>query len=105
VFNRIHCCICRCYYFKYKSQQKPHIAHVSAVDIAVKNNRNFTVAIFLTTVTIIIVGKGIKRNAFPVEDSLSKKAKSEKEIVYRRKDKIYTRLDISKMILETIHGT
>jgi hypothetical protein len=62
------------------------------------------VAIFLTTATATMVGKGTKRNAFPVEDSPSKKAKSEKEIVYRKKDKTYTRSDISKMTLETIHG-
>jgi hypothetical protein len=62
------------------------------------------VAIFLTTATATMVGKGTKRNASPVEDSLSKKAKSEKEIVYRRKDKTYTRSDVSKMTLETIHG-
>jgi hypothetical protein len=62
------------------------------------------VAIFLTTATATMIGKGIKKNAFLVEDFPSKKAKSEKEIIYRRKDKTYTRSDISKMTLETIHG-
>jgi hypothetical protein len=62
------------------------------------------VAIFLTTATATMVGKKTKRNAFLIEDSPSKKAKSEKEIIYRRKDKTYTRSDVSKMTLETIHG-
>jgi hypothetical protein len=51
-----------------------------------------------------MVGKGTKKNASLVENSSSKKAKSEKEIVYRRKDKTYTRSNVSKMTLETIHG-
>jgi hypothetical protein len=55
------------------------------------------VAIFLTTAIATMVGKETKRNAFLVEDFLSKKAKSEKEIVYGRKDKTYTRSDVSKM--------
>jgi hypothetical protein len=62
------------------------------------------VVIFLTTVTATMVDKGTKRNASLIKDSLSKKAKSEKEIVYRRKNKTYTRSDVSKMTLETIHG-
>jgi hypothetical protein len=72
-------------------------------EISLKISCGF-VAIFLTTATATMVGKGTKRNASPVEDSPSKKAKGEKEIVYRRKDKTYTRSDVSKMTLETIHG-
>jgi hypothetical protein len=62
------------------------------------------VVIFLTTATAIMIGKGTKRNASSIEDFPSKKAKSEKDIVYRRKYKTYTRSDVSKMTLETIYG-
>jgi hypothetical protein len=73
------------------------------IEIFLKISCEF-VAIFLTIATATMVGKRTKRNASSIEDSPSKKAKSEKEIVYRKKDKTYTRLNVSKMILETIHG-
>jgi hypothetical protein len=62
------------------------------------------VAIFLTIATATMIGKRIKKNASLVKDFLSKKAKNEKKIVYRRKDKTNTRSDVSKITLKTIHG-
>jgi hypothetical protein len=73
------------------------------IEISLKISCGFVV-IFLTTAIATMVGKRTKRNASPVEDSPSKKAKSEKEIVYRKKDKTYTRSDVSKITLETIHS-
>jgi hypothetical protein len=61
--------------------------------------------------------KSSKRSALPPSSSPNKKAKRDNKnkkklkednknnkVVYKRKDKLYTRADISKMIPETIHS-